>query len=147
MTTVQVSQVEVRPVRLEDMESVYKLEDACFKDPYASYFLDQLAEANPLSFLVATVKGDVVGYAVVDRWPDHNHLVSIAVHPEAGRRGIGRRLLAALGVEVGVEKPLRLEVRRSNTAAVGLYLSNGFRRVGEVEGYYADGEDAILMEK
>ena len=147
MTTVQVPQVEVRPVRLEDMESVYKLENACFKDPYPSYFLDQLAEANPLSFLVATVKGDVVGYAVVDRWRDHDHLVSIAVHPEARRRGIGRRLLAALRAGLEVDKPLRLEVRRSNTAAIGLYLSNGFRRVGEVEGYYGDGEDAVLMEK
>ena len=147
MTTVQVSQVEVRPVRLEDMESVYKLEDACFKDPYPSYFLDQLAEANPLSFLVATIEGDVVGYAVVDRWRDHNHLVSIAVHPDARRQGIGRRLLAALKAELEVDKPLRLEVRKSNTAAIGLYLSNGFRRIGMVEGYYADGEDAILMEK
>lgn len=129
------------------MESVYKLEEACFKDPYPSYFLDQLAEANPLSFLVATIKGNVVGYAVVDRWPDHNHLVSIAVHPEAGRRGIGRRLLAAPSAEREAEKPLRPEVRKSNTAAIVFYLSNGFRRIGEVEAYYADGEDAILMEK
>ncbi len=139
--------MEVRPVRPEDMESVYKLEEACFKDPYPSYFLDQLAEANPLSFLVATIKGNVVGYGVVDRWRDHDHLVSIAVHPEARRRGIGRRLLVALRAGLEVDKPLRLEVRRSNTAAMGLYLSNGFRRVGEVEGYYVDGEDAILMEK
>ena len=137
----------VRPVRLEDMELVYKLEMACFKDPYPSYFLDQLAEANPLRFLVATIRGDVVGYAVVDRWRHHNHLVSIAVHPEARRRGIGRRLLAALWAGLEVGKPLRLEVRKSNTAAMGLYLGNGFRRVGEVEGYYGDGEDAVLMEK
>ncbi len=139
--------MEVRPVRPEDMESVYKLEEACFKDPYPSYFLDQLAEANPLSFLVATIKGNVVGYGVVDRWRDHDHLVSMAVHPEARRRGIGRRLLVALRAGLEVDKPLRLEVRRSNTAAMGLYLSNGFRRVGEVEGYYVDGEDAILMAK
>ena len=145
--TVQVPQVEVRPVRPEDMESVYKLEDACFRDPYPSYFLDQLAEANPLSFLVATIRGSVVGYAVVDRLRDHNHLVSIAVHPEARRRGIGGRLLAALWAGLEVDKPLRLEVRRSNTAAMGFYLSDGFRRVGEVEGYYGDGEDAVLMEK
>ncbi len=139
--------MEVRPVRPEDMESVYKLEEACFKDPYPSYFLDQLAEASPLSFLVATIKGNVVGYAVVDRWPDHNHLVSIAVHPEARRQRIGRRLLVALRAGLEVERPLRLEVRRSNAAAIGFYLSNGFRRIGEVEAYYADGEDAILMEK
>ncbi len=139
--------MEVRPVRPEDMESVYKLEEACFKDPYPSYFLDQLAEANPLSFLVATIKGNVVGYAVVDRWPDHNHLVSIAVRSDARRQGIGRRLLVALRAGLEVDKPLRLEVRRSNAAAMGLYLGNGFRRIGEVEGYYADGEDAILMEK
>jgi len=53
--------------------------------------------------------------------------------------------LDTAGLEV--DKPLRLEVRKSNAAAMGLYLGSGFRRVGEVEGYYGDGEDAVLMEK
>lgn len=45
------------------------------------------------------------------------------------------------------KKPLRLEVRQSNTAAIQLYSKLGFNKTELAEGYYTDGEDAIVMEK
>ena len=40
-----------------------------------------------------------------------------------------------------------LEVRRSNTPAIELYRSLGYRQVGVRPNYYADeGEDAIVMD-
>jgi ribosomal-protein-alanine N-acetyltransferase len=88
----------------------------------------------------------IVGYAVIDRWPDQEHLVSIAVVPESRKMGVGQALLDHLikRVERG---NLRLEVRRSNNAAVELYRKNGFVQTGVAHGYYTDGEDAIQMEK
>ena len=147
MATVTVRELEIRPVSPDDMDAICELEELCFKDPYPSYFLSQLAESNPDTFFVATVAGELVGYAVVDRWGDHNHFVSIAVHPEHRKRGIGRRLLFALEERVDKRKPLRLEVRKSNMPALEFYLKSGFREIGVSEGYYSDGEDAILMEK
>lgn len=44
----------------------------------------------------------------------------------------------------GAESVL-LEVRASNAAALHLYDSLGFERVGLRRRYYADGEDAVLM--
>lgn len=44
----------------------------------------------------------------------------------------------------GAESVL-LEVRASNEAALRLYDSLGFQRVGLRRRYYADGEDALLM--
>lgn len=38
-----------------------------------------------------------------------------------------------------------LEVRASNEAALRLYSSLGFERVGLRRQYYPDGEDAVLM--
>ena len=38
-----------------------------------------------------------------------------------------------------------LEVAASNMAAIALYERLGFRQVGRRKGYYADGEDACLM--
>ena len=38
-----------------------------------------------------------------------------------------------------------LETQESNTAALNLYLSQGFRVVGRRPGYYANGEDALLL--
>ncbi len=70
---------------------VSQLEELCFPDPYPAYFLKQLAEANPEAFLVAEREETLVGYAVADKWRDHNHLVSIAVHPHHRRIGVGGR--------------------------------------------------------
>ena len=125
---------------------VSRLEELCFPDPYPSYFLEQLAEANSETFLVAELEGGLVGYVVADRWHDHNHLVSIAVHPHNRRTGVGEALLAELEEILGSGR-LRLELRKSNLVALQFYLAKGFERVGRRPGYYGDGEEAILMEK
>jgi [ribosomal protein S18]-alanine N-acetyltransferase len=139
-------QVYVRPVKAEDLNFIQELEEACFKDPFPSYFIKQLAEANPETFLVAVDNGRVIGYGVVDNWSDHQHLVSIAVRADSRRRGIGQTLLDRL-IERLRDGPLRLELRRSNTPALDLYLKNGFGQTGIAHNYYTDGEDAIQMEK
>ena len=147
MATVILPALMIRLVSPNDMDAICDLEELCFKDPYPSYFLYQLAEANAESFVVAVVDDKVVGYGVVDEWKDHNHLVSIAVHSDKRRRGIGRGLLLALEEKLENKRTLRLEVRKSNLPAIEFYSKNGFRETGALEGYYADGEDAILMEK
>lgn len=138
--------IEVRIVRAEDLTAISEIEESCFKDPYPPYFLSQLAEANPNTFVVAVVEGNVVGYAVVDEWTDQQHLVSIAVLPSHRRNGIGQALFNEL-VERLQEGKLGLELRRSNKAALSFYLKNGFNQSGIAHSYYTDGEDAIQMEK
>ena len=120
---------------------------ASFKDPYPPYFLSQLARDNPDTFLVATVNSEIIGYAVIDRWEEHDHLISIAVLPEHRRKGLGEKLLRELETRHSGQRPLQLEVRQSNYAAIKLYSKMGYRPSGMTEGYYTDGEDAILMEK
>ena len=83
---------------------------------------------------------------MVDKWTDHQHLVSIAVRANSRRTGIGQALLSAMTQRLH-EGPLKLELRKSNRAALDLYLKNGFTQTGMTEGYYTDGEDAITMEK
>ena len=138
--------VQIRSVKPEDLSSIYQLEEACFKDPFPSYFIKQLADSNPDTFLVASDEGRVVGYGVVDDWSDHQHLVSLAVLLDWRRRGIGQALLDRLVGQLR-EGPLRLELRKSNKDALALYLKNGFSQTGVAHSYYTDGEDAILMEK
>jgi [ribosomal protein S18]-alanine N-acetyltransferase len=138
---------EIRAVRRDDIEAIAMLEQASFNDPYPSYFLSELARDNPDTFLIATLNNEIVGYAVIDCWQDHHHLISIAVRPDKRRKGLGDRLLAELEQRLSKDKPLKLEVRQSNFSAIQLYLKHGFQRTGLAEGYYSDGEDAITMEK
>src|SRR5207249_11040235 len=131
----------------DDIERVSMLEQASFNDPYPSYFLSELARDNPETFLVLTLNSEIVGYGVVDHWEDHDHLISIAVRPDSRRKGFGESLLIELERRLWKERPLELEVRQSNLAAIQLDSKRGFTRSGTAEGYYGDGEDVIMMEK
>ena len=142
-----VEKKEIRAVREVDMDQISALEQVSFKDPYPIYFLSQLAHNNPDTFLVITIDDEVVGYAVAEDWTDHDHLISIAVRPDKRKMGIGRQLMLELEKKLSKSKPLRLEVRQSNQAAIQLYSKLGFVRTDLAEGYYTDGEDAIVMEK
>ena len=87
------------------------------------------------------IAGLVVAWVVADV---EVQILEVAVHPTLRRRGLGARLVrAALDLAPAVDATL--EVRASNDAALRLYESCGFSRVGERAGYYADGEDAVLM--
>jgi len=137
----------IRLVRQDDIAEISLLEEASFNDPYPSYFLSELARDNPETFLVLTLNDEIVAYGVVDHWVDHDHLLSIAVRPDSRRKGFGDTLLVELEKRVSKERLLRLEVRQSNLAAIQLYSKRGFTKTGAAEGYYGDGEDAVIMEK
>ena len=142
-----VQEVNVRPFEIGDLAAVSGIEEASFDDPYPEYFFRQLAEANPETFLVALREKVLVGYAIIDRWADHYHLVSIAVHPEHRRRGVAQLLMTRLESLIVRERVIRLEVRKNNKPAIAFYTKNGYKLAGVEEHYYRDGEDALIMEK
>ena len=94
------------------------------------------AGASPLGFLIAWLVADEL------------HILSVAVLPEARRRGIARALMKA-ALDFGRASAVRLvllEVRRSNRPAIKLYRSFSFSAMGVRPNYYADsGEDAVEM--
>jgi ribosomal-protein-alanine N-acetyltransferase len=78
-------------------------------------------------------------FALLQILPPEAELLTIAVHPDAQGRGMGRRLLsdalsvaAAAGCDV-----LHLEVASDNVAARALYDRAGFAETGRRRGYYA----------
>ena len=76
------------------------------------------------------IAGLVVAWVVADV---EVQILEVAVHPTLRRRGLGARLVrAALDLAPAVDATL--EVRASNDAALRLYESCGFSRVGERAG-------------
>jgi ribosomal-protein-alanine N-acetyltransferase len=75
------------------------------------------------------------------------HIVTLAVREGQRRRGLGELLLiAAIDMALAQEfERMTLEVRRSNEAAVALYIKYGFTRVGVRSRYYENREDALIM--
>ena len=88
----------------------------------------------------------IVGYAHLKPIGDGYDLIYIGVRKEQRRRGIARKMLDKL-ISFTSEKPIMLEVRKSNAAAIKLYESAGFKVISEREKYYSDGEDAWIMKR
>jgi len=138
----------IRDARLEDLDSIYKIELESFPDPYprgllkAFFFL-------PGSILVAVSRMEIIGYAIgLLREDELGHIISIAVAEKERRRGVGKALLGRLIERLsgsGVKK-IVLEVRKSNFEAKSLYQKFGFEAKKEIKGYYKDGEAAEVME-
>jgi ribosomal-protein-alanine N-acetyltransferase len=100
--------------------------------------------------LVTEVGGAVVGYGIMSIAAAEAHILNLCVHPGSQRLGYGRRLLTALLLKAQQTQTSRvfLEVRPSNKAALALYESTGFERIGIRPDYYqADfgREDAVVL--
>jgi ribosomal-protein-alanine acetyltransferase len=110
-------------------------------------FADELARPDR-RWLVTEIDGQVVGVAGVADLAGDAHVLAVGVLPAARRRGIAtglvRGLLRAAIDDLGSVR-VTLEVRRSNAAARALYARCGFAEVGVRPGYYADGEDAVVL--
>ena len=93
----------------------------------------------------------VVSYAVANYIFDQGDVQNVVVHPLFRGKSLGRKLLQTLIsglVDQGV-KTLFLEVRHSNTVAINLYQSMGFKCIQKRRDYYpgVDGvrEDAWVF--
>jgi ribosomal-protein-alanine N-acetyltransferase len=128
-----------------DRDSVLGIADA------AEMALDVDAElARPFALLwVARPHAEEAPVAFLLAWAvaDELHLIHIATHPGARRRGAARALMNALVERAAAHKSrlVLLEVRRSNRLAIRLYRSLGFSAMGVRRTYYTNGEDAVEM--
>jgi [ribosomal protein S18]-alanine N-acetyltransferase len=142
----------IRPASETDLEAIYALECASFRDDRLSRrAVRRFAKASHRPLLVARLGGRLVGYIVISLPPRSRsaRVYSLAVASAHGRRGVGRELLhAAERYAVAHGRiVLRLEARYDNAPALALYDKLGFRRFGRYPGYYADGAEALRFEK
>jgi len=141
---------KLRPMTRADLDEVLEIERRCFEQPYSREILAQELKIKSAHLRVAVRRRQILGY--IDFWLVHDEmeLISIAVHPDFKRRGIGERLMRAMFrfAEQNGARFIYLDVRRSNAPAQGLYEKFGFVRAGVRRRYYSDNqEDAIIMKK
>lgn len=130
-------------------EALALLHARCFRSPppwSAADFAGLLAD--PLAFLL--VEGDA-GFLIGRAVAGEAELLTLAVAPEARRRGLARSLVARFLYQARVRGADRafLEVAADNAAAIALYESTGFTLFGRRRGYYhaPDGTrtDALVL--
>lgn len=111
----------------------------------------ELADTAHRTYLAAEgPDGALLGWAGVRVLADEAEILTVGVVPDARRHGTARRLIAALldAARVRGAVEVFLEVRVDNTAALALYESEGFARIGLRPGYYDHGRvDAVVMHR
>jgi ribosomal-protein-alanine N-acetyltransferase len=132
--------IETRAGCRDDLALIAQIQAA---SPEASHW--DVREYLKYDLLVALCDGYIAGFAVARRLAEgEGELLNLAVDPAFRRRGVGRRLVAALAS--GHPGVLWLEVRESNVNARKFYKSLGFCGAGCRPSYYPDsGEGAIVM--
>lgn len=116
-------------------ETLAKIHAVCFTvpRPWNSDEITALLK-NENVFVVMSLNGFAMGRST----GPEVELLTIAVRPDAQGKGEGRALLAGF-FESALQKSAEeafLEVAENNIAAISLYKSFGFAKVGKRNGYY-----------
>lgn len=139
----------VRPMQASDLDAVAAIEADTYVFPWSRGIFSDCLIARYPSF-VLDAGGRIVGYAILSVAAAEAHILNLCVAATLQRQGLGRQLLdhlLQLARSMNVER-MFLEVRPSNAAAIHLYESAGFNRMGLRKDYYraADGrEDALVL--
>jgi ribosomal-protein-alanine N-acetyltransferase len=144
----------LRPVGLEACFTLADLHDRAFDHPWSAEAFETLLKGAG-AFAVLGESGEpeeVRGFILCRAVAGEAEILTIGVDPAARRRGWGAALVemaAAIAREAGAFE-MFLEVAADNVAAIKLYETTGFERVGLRKGYYphADGaKDAVVMRR
>ncbi|AGX87710.1 ribosomal-protein-alanine N-acetyltransferase [Candidatus Symbiobacter mobilis CR] len=137
-------------MREDQLDAVLALECSAHASSWSrEHFLDCLRSGYHAQ---CWMDGDaLLGFVVAMSGVDEAHLLDLAIAPRYQRQGWGRVLLNAVDAwacDTGAYN-IWLEVRASNTRAIHVYRTHGYRSVGIRKAYYPcpDGsmEDAIVM--
>jgi len=140
-----------RPMAADDVAAVVELEHLVYPFPWSEQIFRDCLRVGYDCWVVESSAG-VEGYGVMSMGAGECHILNLCVAPGLRRAGVGRALLTMLLLRARRAGMLHafLEVRPSNPAAMALYESMGFERIGLRRGYYQSKggrEDAIVYRK
>lgn len=141
--------IAIRPMRPDDLDQVMAIEERSFTLPWRRKMFEAELTGNPFASLAVAIGPNdaVLGYICIWVVFDELHLMTLSVHPDCRRRGIGEELVRwALDCGRGRVRLATLEVRAGNAAARALYEKFGFSATATRPGYYHEPrEDAVIM--
>jgi [ribosomal protein S18]-alanine N-acetyltransferase len=142
--------LQIERATWRDVRALVRLDRRCFKpiDQFGWYEFLGLCVWPGVIALKAVHHDRIVGFIAGDprRHEGHTIITTIGVDPDYQRRGLGERLLRAVEARSALPR-LQLMVRVSNLPALHLYRKLDYAIVETWPRFYADGEDAYLMEK
>jgi len=123
-----------------------------FDKPWSEPEIAKLLQ-NPTTFALMSRAGETLqGFVLAWAAAGDAELLTVAVAPEARRRGVGAALVTSAGVAALVRgaATMHLEVAEDNAAARALYVQLGYEEVGRRHACYAGAGgavDAVVMRR
>jgi ribosomal-protein-alanine N-acetyltransferase len=147
-----VPQSGLRSIKPGDFEALYRLDQICFEEgiAYSREELSRFLSVPSAEGVVAEEAGGVAGFAIGYLARGRvAHVVTLDVHPQQRRRGLGRALLEDLleRFSRAGAREARLEVSTENDGAIAFYEKLGFLRGRVIRHYYGTGRHACEMKK
>ncbi|MGI9605278.1 MAG: ribosomal protein S18-alanine N-acetyltransferase [Acidimicrobiales bacterium] len=140
--------IELRVALATDVDGIRAIDALVYPRAWSEHMTRQQVNRADRTHVVAIEGGSIVGHAGLLFQAGDGHVSTIAVHPNAQQRSVGRNLLLAL-MRCALAADLTavtLEVRSHNEAALALYRSFGLAPAGIRRGYYTDtGDDALVL--
>ena len=141
----------IEAARAEQADLLGELHARAFDKAWSAIEIAKLME-NSAVFALISRGTDAQGFVMAWAAAGDAELLTVAVVPEARRKGVGASLVTSAGVAALVRgaASMHLEVAEDNTAARALYAKLGYEEAGRRHAYYA-GEggsvDAIVMRR
>ena len=140
----------LRPMDDGCLQQVLDIERRAYAFPWTEGIFRDCLKVGYSSWIVASPSDEVLAYAVMSMAVGEAHVLNLCVEPAYHQQGLGRFLLTHLqGIARAAGMDLMLlEVRKSNAAAIALYLGMGFHKLGVRKAYYpahGGSEDALLL--
>ena len=144
--------IHLRQAKAGDIPAILEIEQECFQeDSFSREQFVYLICRSKGTFYVVVEQERVIAYVslLFHAGTRYLRIYSIAVHPDYRGRELGQVLMDQTIQTAGECKAAKitLEVKVTNTSAIGLYMKNGFIPVGIKPCYYHDGSDAIYMQR
>jgi ribosomal-protein-alanine N-acetyltransferase len=140
------SEIMIRIASQDDFPVLKKIIDDTPTD-WSAAVLSNCFSADYFIWVILD-NNQAMGFIVVRVNHDDWEIMQIVIDRKCQRKGLANQLLGHVVIEAQKKqiRKLQLEVRLSNHAAICLYKKVGFDQVGLRKKYYANGEDAVLMD-
>ncbi len=130
----------IRPHHDDDLPALWMLHQKTGLSPFRNS--EFTAWVNQNMAWVAVCEGQIAGFVLIQDAPDHQDVLLLVVAPLYRRQGIARRLMQT---PLTLKKQMFIEVEATNTPALSLYQSLGFKPIGQRRDYYGPNRHAIVM--
>ena len=159
------NRISIRHARQEDLLDILQIERLSCPSPWTfdifNYFLatpgflvataptanSLIDDILPLSNTYPSPIGFIIADVILEDESPLGHIKDLAVSPPWRGNGIATQLISRILDDFKSQeiKKVKLEVRKGNKTAISLYNRIGFSFHHSLSGYYADGEDALVL--